>query len=110
MGLTYILEKRFSCCGSERKPNGSQELLIVKRFGKERRSSCVQRRGTNQWIFLSGKDDNAGRRRNLAKVRLNLQPVHLWHMNVNQGNHGAMSSRITQELLGISKHFCRQIS
>ena len=69
--------------GSERKPNGGEELFVVKRFGKERRRSCVQRRGTNQWIVLSGKDDDACRRRDLAKLRLNLQTAHLRHTNIN---------------------------
>jgi len=80
---SYGLGRRFSGRGSKRKPNGSEEFLVVKRFGKERRCSCVQRRGTNQWIILSGKDDDACRRRYLAKLRLNLQAAHLRHTNIN---------------------------
>src|SRR5437773_4189565 len=107
--LTYILGRRFSICGSERQPNGSKQLFVVNGLGKECRRSCVQRRGTNQWIVLSTKDDDASRRRNLAKPRLNLQPVHLRHMNIDQGNRGAMSPRMPQELIGIAKCFCPEI-
>ena len=45
----------------------------------------------------------------LAKPRLNLQPVHLRHMNIDQGNRGAMSPGMPQELIGIAKCFCREI-
>src|SRR5213078_2097462 len=55
---SYSLETRFSCCRSEREPHGSEELFVVKRFGKKGRSSCVQRCGTDQWIVLSSKDDD----------------------------------------------------
>jgi len=40
---------------------------------------------------------------------LNLQPVHLRHMNIDQGNRGAMSPRMPQELIGIAKCFCPEI-
>jgi len=35
------LGKEIFMDGSQRKPNGGEELFVVKRFGKERRSSCV---------------------------------------------------------------------
>ena len=96
--------------GNERESNGCEELFIVKRFGKECRRSGIQRGGTNQWIVLSSKDDDAGRRRNLAKLRLNLQAAHLRHTNIDQSNRRAMGPRILQELLGIAKRFRGQIS
>ncbi len=99
-----------SCRGSERKPNGGKEFFVVKRFDNEGRSSSVQRGGTNEWIVLSGEDDDASRRRDLAKLRLNFQAAHLRHTNVNQGNRRAMDLRITQELLGIAKRFCMHVS
>ena len=73
----HILETRFSCRGSEREPYGSEEFFVVKRFGQEGRSPCVQGGGTNQRIVLSRKDDDARRRRNLAKPRLNFQTAHI---------------------------------
>jgi len=106
----HILEMRFSCRGSEREPDDSEELFVVKRFGQEGRSSCVQGGGTNKWIVLSRKDDDARRRRNFAELRLNFQAAHLRHANIDQGNRWAMSLRIAQELLGIVKCLCVQIS
>ena len=94
----HILETRFSCRGSEREPYGSEEFFVVKRFGQEGRSSCVQSGGTNQRIVLSRKDDDARRRRNFAKLRLNFQAAHLGHTNIDQRNRWAMSLRIAQEL------------
>jgi len=40
---------------------------------------------------------------------LNLQTVHLRHMNIDQGNRGAMSPGMPEELLGIAKGFCPEI-
>src|SRR6266849_2069442 len=108
--VSRIRGTRFSCRGSERKSNGREEFFVVKRFRKECRRSRVQRGGTNEWIVLSGKDDDASRRRDLAKPRLNLQTAHLRHTNINQGSRRSMGPRITQELLGIAKHFCVQTS
>jgi hypothetical protein len=105
-----IWETRFSCRGSEREPDDSQELFVVKRFSQEGRSPCVQGGGTNQRIVLSRKDDDARRRRNLGKPRLNFQTAHLGHTNIDQRNRWAMSLRIAQELPGIAKCFCVQIS
>ncbi len=68
------------------------------------------RGGTNQWIVLSSKDDDAGRRRNLAKPGLNFQAAHLRHTNINQGNRRAMNPRILQKFVGIAKRFCFQPS
>ena len=96
--------------GGERKPNGREELFVVKRFRQEGQSPSVDRGGTNKWIVLSGKDDDPGRRRNCAKLRLHLQAIHLRHMNIDQGNRRAMCARITQEFLGIAKRCCLQIS
>src|SRR5437773_9324875 len=107
--MNYILGRRFSICGSERYPNGSEEFFVAKGLGKECRRSCLQRRGTNQRIVLSSKDDDASRRRNLAKPRLNLQTVHLRHMNIDQGNSGPMSPRMPEEILGIAKFFRPEI-
>src|SRR5437773_12275328 len=104
MGLTYVLGKRFSCPGSERKPHGGEQFFVIKRFVKEGRRSGVQRGGTNQWIVISGEDDDACGGRNLPKLGLNLQTVHLWHANINQGNGGAMGLRISQKLLGLAKY------
>ena len=106
----HILETRFSCHGSEREPDGSEEFFVVKRFGQEGRSPCVQGGGTNQRIVLSRKDDDARRRRNPGKPRLNFQTAHLRHTNIDQRNRWAMSLRIAQELPGILKCFCVQIS
>src|SRR5207249_6921592 len=106
----YFLGRRFSIRGSERQPNGREEFFVVKRFDYEGRSSCVQRGGANQGIVLSSKDDDPGRRRDLAKLGLNLQAAHLRHANIDQGNRWAMSARILQELLGVVKGFCVQIS
>ena len=82
----------------------------MKRFGQEGRSPCVQGGGTNQRIVLPRKDDDARRRRNLRKPRLNFQAAHLRHTNIDQRNRWAMSLRIAQELVGIAKCFCVQIS
>src|SRR5206468_495027 len=108
--VSYSLGTRFSILGSEREPNGGEEFFVVKRFGQKGRSPRVQRGGANQWIVLSGKDDDACRRRDCAEPRLNLKAAHLRHTNVNQGNRGTMRLRITQELLGIAKRFCVQTS
>src|SRR6266581_4109106 len=67
---SYSLETRFSCYKSEREPYGGEEFFIVKRFGQEGGRPCVQRGGPNEWIIFSGEDDNARRRRKLAKPRL----------------------------------------
>jgi hypothetical protein len=106
----HILEMRFSCRGSECEPYGSEEFFVVKRFGQEGRRSCVQSGGTNQRIVLSRKDDDARRRRNFAELRLNFQAAHLGHTNIDQRNRWAMSLRIAQELPGVVKCFCVQIS
>ena len=106
----HILETRFSSHESEREPDGSQELFVVKRFGQEGRSTCVQSCGTNQRIVLSCKDDDAGRRRNFGKPRLDFQTAHKGHANIDQRNRWAMSLRVVQELAGIVKCFCIQIS
>jgi len=79
----HILETRFSFRGCEREPYGSEEFFVVKRFGQEGRSSCVQCCGTNQRIVLSRKDDNARRRRNFAELRLNFQAAHLGHTDID---------------------------
>jgi hypothetical protein len=105
-----ILETRFSSGESEREPYGSEKFFAIKRFGQEGRSPCVQGCGTNQRIVLSRKDDDARRRRNFAKPRLNFQAAHLGHTDIDQRNRRAMSLRIAQELLGIAKCFCVQIS
>src|SRR5580704_2366269 len=106
----HILEMRFSCRGSECEPYGSEEFFVVKRFGKKGRSPCIQGGGTNQRVVLSRKDDDTRRRRNFAKPRLNFQAAHLGHTNIDQRNRWAMSLRIAQELPGIAKCFCVQIS
>ena len=106
----HILETRFSCRGCEREPDGSEKFFIVKRFGQEGRSPRVQRGGTNQRIVLPREDDNARRRRDLTKPRLNFQAAHNGHTNIDQRNRWAMSLRIAQELPGIVKCFCVQIS
>ena len=106
----HILETRFSYRGSEREPDGSEKFFIVKRFGQEGQSSCVQGGGTNQRIVLSRKDDDACRRRNFGEPRLNFQAAHLGHTNIDQRNRWAMSLRIAQEPPGIVKCFCVQIS
>jgi hypothetical protein len=110
IGPSRILKTRFSCRGSEREPDGSEEFFVVKRFGQKGRSSCVQGSGTNQRIVLSCKDDDARRRRNLGKLRLNFQAAHFGHTNIDQRNCWAMSLRIAQELPGVAKCFCVQIS
>src|SRR5437667_5461528 len=107
--VSRIPGTRFSCRGSKRQPNGGEEFFVVKRFDNEGRSSCIQRGGTNQGIVLSGKDDEASRRRDLAKPRLNLQTAHLRHTNINQGSRRSMSPGIIQELLWIAKRFGVQI-
>ena len=106
----YILRTRFSCPESEREPDSSEEFFVVKRFGQESRGPCVQGGGTNQRIVLPRKDDDARRRRNFGKPRLNFQAAHLRHTNIDQRNRWAMSLRIAQELVGIAKCFCVQIS
>ena len=106
----HILETRFSCHGSEREPYDSEELFVMKRFGQEGRGPCIQGGGTNQRIVLSRKDDDARRRRNFGEPRLNFQAAHLRHTNIDQRNRWAMSLRIAQELIGIAKCFCIQIS
>jgi len=82
----------------------------MKRFGQEGRSACIQGGRTNQRIVFPRKDDDARRRRNPGKLRLNFQAAHLRHTNIDQRNRRAMSLRITQELIGIAKRFCVQIS
>src|SRR4029453_7649131 len=106
----HILKTRFSSHESERESYGSEKLFVVKRFGQEGRSPCVQSCGTNQRIVLSRKDDDARRRRNFGKPRLNFQAAHKGHANIDQRNRWAMSLRIAQELFGIAKGFCVQIS
>ena len=106
----HILETRFSCRESEREPDGSEEFFVVKRFGQESRGSCIQGGGTNQRIVLPRKDDDARRRRDPGKPRLNFQAAHLRHTNIDQRNRRAMSLRIAQELMRIAKCFCVQIS
>src|SRR2546430_1871242 len=59
---SYSLETRFSCCRSEREPNGGEEFFVVKRFGDKSRSPRIQSGGANQRILLSSKDDDASRR------------------------------------------------
>ena len=46
----------------------------------------------------------------LTKPRLNFQTAHNGHTNIDQRNRWAMSLRIAQELPGIVKCFCVQIS
>ena len=94
-----------SCRGSERQPDGRKEFLVVKRFGEKSQGSGVQRSGTNQWIIISGEDDNACGRRNFPELRLDLQPAHLRHANINQRNLRAMSTGIIKKRLGIAKCF-----
>jgi hypothetical protein len=106
----HILRTRFSCLGCEREPYESEEFFVIKRFRQEGRSPCVQGGGTNQRIVLPRKDDDARRRRNLGKPRLNFQTAHLRHTNIDQRNRWAMSLRIAQEVPGIVKCFCVQIS
>src|SRR4029453_16140431 len=72
----HILKTRFSSHESERESYGSGKLFVVKRFGQEGRSTCVQGGGTNQRIVLSRKDDDARRRQNFGKPRLNFQAAH----------------------------------
>ena len=110
MRLSCTLGMRFSFGGSECEPNGGEEFFVVKGFGQEGRSSCVESAGTNQRIVFSRKDDDTRRRRNFAKPRLNFQAAHLRHTNIDQRNRWAMSLRIGQELLGIAKCFRVQIS
>ena len=97
-------------CSGKRKANGGEKFLVVKRLEEEGDRSCGQCAGTNQWVVPSSKDDDAGRRRNLAKPRLNLHAAHLRHANIEDGNRRAMRTRVPQELLGIVKRFYIQIS
>ena len=98
-----------SCRGSECQSDGGKEFLVVKRFGEESQGPGVQRSGTNQWIIISSEDDNACGRRNFPELRLDLQPAHLWHTNINQRNLRAMSTGIIKKRLGIVKCFHMQI-
>ena len=97
-------------CSGKRKANGGEKFLVVKRFGEEGGRPCGQRGETNERVISSGEDDDAGRRRNLAKPRLNLHAAHLRHANIEDGNRRAMRTRVPQELLGIVKRFYIQIS
>src|SRR5436190_19294969 len=86
----YVLKTRFSSHESEGEPDGSQEFFVVKRFGQKGRSACVQSCGTNERIVLSCKDDDARRRRNFGKPRLDFQTAHKGHANIDQRNRRAM--------------------
>ena len=92
-------------CPRKREANGGKKFLVVEGLAEKCRRPRVQSCRSNQWIILSSKDDDAGRRRNFAKSRLHVQTVHQRHPDIYHRDGSPMSLDVKEELLGIAELF-----
>jgi len=95
----------FHSCSRKREANGGKKFLVVEGLAEKCRRPRVQSCRSNQWIILSSKDYDAGRRRNFAKPRLHIQTVHQRHPDIYHRDGSAMSLDVKEELLGIAELF-----
>ena len=91
--------------GCEGHANRGEKFLVIEWLCEECGCPCIQRGGTDQRVFFSGKDDHSRGRRNLAEPRLHFEAAHHRHPDVNYRNRRAMSPAIHQKLFRIRKLF-----
>jgi hypothetical protein len=98
-----VLQCRILFHGREPHTDRGEKFLVVEWLGEECGCASIQRRGTDQRVVLSGKDNHSRGRRNLPEPRLHFETVHHRHPDVEHRNRRAMSPGILQKLFGIGK-------
>lgn len=98
--LRFTCLAQLKCC-----KNGCEKLIGVEWLNEERNSSCTQGKQTIKLIFPASEYYHARRGRNLTQSRLDFEPVHGWHADINHRDCGAVRPGIIQKVFRIAEFF-----